>query len=542
MRTLPFLFALLPTPLLADDILLTSRVTEVTLYPSSAKIARAVPFTVPAGQHQLQLLDLPQGTPMESLRVSVSGATLGAITLREDFVPPRDTTDSEAVQEAKAKITQLENDLRTRTDKAATIRLAKEAADTRIGFLRQLGQGETLKGADPQTLRDVAQMIGDETLAARQAVINAEAQAREVDRQISDLNNEIAKAKSALNALVPEQKERNLVAVNITADTPTEGTLTVTYNTWNAGWMPVYDAHLNGLDDPTLTLKRGALIGQHTGENWQGVKLTLSTNRPSGQSNPSELWPDLRRIGDKEPPRPVLMSKENAHSGRATDAVMAEPMIVEEASATVNLDGLSVTYTHPTPVDLASDADATRITLGTLDLSATIQALAVPRRDETAFLTAAFTNTSPEMILPSTQTQFFLNGEFIGTRATDHIAAGKESRFSFGPIDGLRLRRVSEREEGDRGVLTRSNEIREVADIEIQNLTGRAWNVRLLDQVPYSEQEDLVVSWNASPDPTERDVEDRKGVMAWDFNLAPGKSQKIGLSHNLRWPEGKILR
>ena len=76
----------------------------------------------------------------------------------------------------------------------------------------------------------------------------------------------------------------------------------------------------------------------------------------------------------------------------------------------------------------------------------------------------------------------------------------------------------------------------------MENLTGEAWPLRVLDQVPYSEQEDLVITWNARPRPTETDVDDQKGILAWDSEIAAGASQTIILNYSLEWPDGKVLR
>jgi hypothetical protein len=66
--------------------------------------------------------------------------------------------------------------------------------------------------------------------------------------------------------------------------------------------------------------------------------------------------------------------------------------------------------------------------------------------------------------------------------------------------------------------------------------------VRLLDQVPYSEQEDLEVTYQADPAPTEADVKAQRGILAWDFDIAPGEERVVTLTHSLRWPQGMELQ
>ena len=108
---------------------------------------------------------------------------------------------------------------------------------------------------------------------------------------------------------------------------------------------------------------------------------------------------------------------------------------------------------------------------------------------------------------------------------------------------GLQLERtVLGRNEGDRGVLSRSTELTEEVRIDVENLTGETWEMRVLDRVPYSEQEDLEINWNAAPHASEMDIDGKRGVLAWEFDIAPGDTQEIKLTHTLKWPEGMMLQ
>ncbi|MEZ5716529.1 MAG: mucoidy inhibitor MuiA family protein [Paracoccaceae bacterium] len=541
MRVLPLVLAFFPTLVLADEFTLQSRVSDVTLYGQGANIVRRVPFQIPAGSHELRLIDLPAGTPMETLRVKVEGAAMGSLKLRESFVPPVEDRESPELKAARAEVERLEEAVRAKADEASAIRAASEAADTRIAFLRQLGQGDALSGSSADQLREVARMVGEETQTARQAALEAEGQARAVDREVKDLTEALEKARAAERALVPEAEERNLVAVQVSSEAAADGVLEISYFDYRAEWMPVYDAYLDRKASQ-LVLKRGAYVRQETGENWEGVALTLSTNAPSGEVAPGELWPERRRIVD--PPKPMAMrSMDGAMVGALAEPVMESPVVVEEAAMGVSMDGLSVSYSYPEALDLASGADAVRLALGELSFDAEIKALAVPKRNATAFLVAEFTNTSGELILPSALTQLFRDGAYVGqTDAGDPIPAGAEARLPFGPIEGLRLSRVVTRNEGDVGVLSRSNRIDEKVRIEIENLTGEAWPLRVEDQVPYSEQEDLAITWSAQPRPAEVDVDDRKGILAWESEIGAGATAKIELGYAMEWPDGKELR
>src|SRR5690606_11000155 len=93
-------------------------------------------------------------------------------------------------------------------------------------------------------------------------------------------------------------------------------------------------------------------------------------------------------------------------------------------------------------------------------------------------------NTSPEVLLPGEAVLWF-EGQMAGTAILPLVAAGDETEIGFGPIDGLRLSRaVPDRSTGDSGVISKVNQLDEVVRIEVKNLTGESWPVRLLDRVP----------------------------------------------------------
>jgi uncharacterized protein (TIGR02231 family) len=539
MRALCLALLLVATPAIADDIALSSRVSAVTLFPQGATVVREVPFAAPAGEHDLILADLPRGTPLASVRVSFEGARMGGVTTRRDYVPPRDMSESSELLAARAEVERLEEALRTARARIDDIRLEAEAARARLAFLDRIGQGDGVAALEIDRLRDLSQMIGTETLAARQTALEATRRADAAERALSDQQEALEAARKALKALVPEEEARAMLAVAVSADSATEGRMLVTYTIPDAGWQPLYDLHLER-DSGTLRIERGAFVRQSTGENWQEVALTLSTARPSEQTQPGQIWPWVPRIVDPEEIRPLARQK-------GADALMsmAAPMAEMESAvvADADFDGHSVTYSYPAPVDVTTGADHVRLMLGSLEAQAEIVAQAVPMVDQTAYLMAKFTNETDETLLPTAEARFYLDGRYVGQRGLGLIAAGDEADLSFGPIDGLRLSRtLQDRNEGDRGLIRKSNEMTEAVVIEVENLTETAWPLRVIDRVPVSEQEDLEITWSATPGPAEENVDDLRGILAWEFDLPAGETQTIRLDTAMEWPEGKVLR
>ena len=542
MRAIFVALALLPSALWADDIPLEAKVSAVTLYPLGATVVREAPFSAQAGSHQLIVTDLPRSTPLASVRVALEGAVMGAISTRRDFVPPRSAEEDAALAAARAEVARIEAALREKEAEVETIRLEARAAQAKVAFLEALGKADNIAALDVAALRSLVGAIGQETLASLREAQDARRRAAEADRRLAGLRDELKRARQALEALVPEEQERAMLAVAIRSDAPAEGTLRISYTIQDAGWQPVYDLRLDRRQ-ARLDVDRAALVWQRTGENWRDVAMTLSTARPGDSIAPGEIRPWLRRIHDPENPvlRPYMQAGPKV--GATADAMRErvefapEPVIAQPRH-----EGLTVSYDYPERVSVASGADNLRLALGRLHLSAEIVAQAVPLVDDTAFLMAHVTNDSGEVILPTREASLYLDDLFIGRHDLGMIAAGDDAELAFGPVDGLRLTRiVVSRSEGDRGMISRANELIEEVRIGIRNLTGESWRLRVLDRVPYSEQENLEITWRAVPPPSETDVDGRRGILAWRFDLPAGQTREITLRHSLQWPEGMVL-
>jgi hypothetical protein len=63
--------------------------------------------------------------------------------------------------------------------------------------------------------------------------------------------------------------------------------------------------------------------------------------------------------------------------------------------------------------------------------------------------------------------------------------------------------------------------------------------VTVLDQVPVSGEDQLVVTPIAEPAPTARDVDNRPGVLAWTMTLAPGEERRIRFGWTVAAPRDR---
>lgn len=536
------LLATTALPVCADTIAATSRITAVTVYPDGAKLTREVTFTAPAaGSHELLVTDLPYDSDPGLIRLAPSeGLQVGAFALRADRLPPREDPLTPEQQAAKAAVEAAEAVADQTALALEAVNARVEAADAQVRFLSSFS-GALPDGATPDTIKSMAAMIGTETLIARQAALAAKAELSPARKALTEAQEALAKAQAGYDALPSVDMDYTALSVAVTAAAAGEETVTVTQYVGNASWRPVYDLNLTRADGDALTLNRAVLVTQYTGEDWAGVALTLSSSRPAEQAAPSQLWPELRSIG------PEVEAEDLARKALGgADMTMLPAPVAEAAPASITagmaIEGDTVVYTYPEPVTVATGAEDLRLALDSLDFTPVVEAVAVPRLDKTAFVMASFTNASDEPLLPG-QAMLFREGVLVGSTWLDVIAPGVETDVGFGAIETLTVKRqMPKRAGGETGVFTSANQQSESAVITVENTGTEDWPVRILDQTPYSEQDDLAIEITASPEPTETDVDGQRGILAWEFDLAAGGKQTITLEQTLTWPEGMVLQ
>lgn len=539
----------LAAPAFADTFTADADVDAVTIYPGLASVARQVTLQVPAGRHDIVIPGLPRDLSTEGLRVGVTqGAQIGAVNLAFDRLPVTPDMTAPEIVAAREEVERLEEVLRTSAAEIAAIRLRVAAADEQVRFLQNLAAAQTAEGlGSASDIAALAQMLGSEVLAARQAGFAAEQEAQAADRARRDDIEALAEAKQALAALTSPEAAGAVLTFTLSAETAGAVTIDITSLEGFANWQPVYDMRLTTGEAPRLDIDRAVVISQASGRDWTNVQLTLSTARPGEQTAPSGVWPILRRIVPEDEigrpaPMPIAEAQSRSFGALADMAMEMEEVAAEPVTAQADFSGATVTYVYPARVTIRDGVEDLRLPLDRLELEAEVWAEAVPSRDSIAYRMAEFSNTTQELLLPG-RAQIFADGTMLGFSHLPLLAAGADTEMGFGPLDGLRLTRsMPNRTQGDRGVFTTTNELTERAVITVENLTGQAWDVLLRDAVPYSEQEDLGVAVTANPAADRRDPEGQRGVMEWDLSLPAGDKQVINLDYTLSWPEGYVLR
>lgn len=550
MRALACSFFLLPGFALADTIPLHAPVKSVAVYPRGATVTRQVPFSVPKGQHNLVITNLPDSVDLETVRAKVEGAVLGAVTLQDRRTLPSEAVEVGALLEARHRVDGLEKRLREVEDQRQDILMQADVAEAQIGFLNRL---DTTQDAplSSSAIETTVEAIGHAVLKAKQEAAKARKMARQFDEEVEDLKQELDTARQTVEALAPPEADNITLTLAVRAEQDADGLLTLTHQTGSVYWQPAYDLYLTRDEAAALRMERGAFISQDTDENWNDVQIQLTTTNLHQQMEP---WRPFAR-GYSLETKAAVEARERARleaaakAGELYASSMADPVVEpeiveEEASPSFEVaDGLSVTYIYPFPISLASSAEAIRLSLGSLEFEAELYAKANLKSDSTAYLMAGFINKSEEIILGTDLGMGFVDGRLVGKVEVPTVVPGAKRYLGFGTIEGLRIeQRVLDKKDGDSGMIASKNSRSESREFTIENFTATDWDMRLLSSVPYSKHDDLSVTLKASPAVDEINVYGKRGLLAWDQMLPAGETLTIQQSYTMEWPEEMVLK
>lgn len=527
---------LLPLPVWAAEIDVEGAVVAATLYPEGASIERLASFDAEAGRHSILIAGMPNSFDRNSLRIEGEGA-FRILSIEERSA----SVQALEIQRQSARHA-IEMEIQDLQDKRAFEANKIEAANKRLTFIDAMTSAQAAAKPNDAASLDPAQWpaMWDHIEQGAKAAFDTRNRARIEMRAIDDA---LQVLRAELDDTGPGRRLGPLLAVQIEADAAVSGALTLRYQMNDANWAPVYDARLSMEEAPSVTLVRRAQVRQGTGEDWTGIALTLSTARPGGRADAPDPRVLFARIEEDRPEIAMSRKVMRAPEMMADSMVMAPPppaMVAAapamQVMAVAQFDGETVEYAIPGPVDIRGSGRIKQVLIDEQTDAVTLEARATPSLDETAYLYAAFENQGDGPILPGTAS-LYRDSVFVGTIQLARVAGGDEIDIAFGRYDSIKVTHIERgRMEGEAGLIrSRQTETRRYA-MTVANLGTRSMPVSIRDSMPYAEDEDVEITLRASPMPDERDVEGRKGALAWRFTLDPGQRRDIAHGYDISYP------
>lgn len=511
----------------AADLEVETHVDAVTLYPDAALVTRIGEIDAPAGANRLLFRGLPAMLDPDSLRLRAEGegkAVLGAFDLRDALRP---ASDNAREQQRKTL-----NDQREQAD------IALDASAAELEMIKSYGKAAP---ADEKSLAPDQWDAAWKNFGA--GYVRAAEEQRQARRALADID---AKLRALAYEHAPPPESFKDAAIQINAAAPGKFRVAVSYLIPGASWRPSYEARLDtgeGKAPARLTFERRALLSQNSGEDWSDVALTLTTIRARAANMAPTPAPAL--VDFAPPPRPVAAARAMDGANMAMRLSGAESLAMapmERETARLAVHAFQASFVAPGRISLESGAADRSVLLASRNLAPDLSWRVAPALDPRAFLSAAFDNDGEAPVLAG-PILLFRDGDLIGRGSLADAAPQARIKLGFGVDEQIRVMRAPvEREQDVSGLIGQSRTDSRDIRTSLRNLHGFPVAIELLDRVPYSENAAIAIDiLPRTTPPDEKDVDGKRGVMAWRFALPANDSKAIELAWRVKWPADREI-
>lgn len=545
-----------------------SKITAVTVYNTMAKVTRTAVVDVPKGDNTVVFKNLPSSLIFETLRAQGKAdaqVTFGAVMNKKFKLARLPTVEEFAIYDK----------FRPLTDQKRMIEAERLGLEVKKIFLMNLGQqaattaNEDFKRNElkPAQWAAAANELQAGFQDALKASVALDIKERDLEREIMGLRNDVLQIR-------PGQRDLYAAIVPLHAENATKLTIELTYQVSRATWVPVYDARLNAGADESLHLTQYGTVRQMTGEDWEGVALTLSTARPAMGSDTRELSPQWVNAVPAPPPGtvetippsgdPLAQWRQKAEARRLSleSSVAPEteyapvPMVTPirpqatlsfEARftpATADNGGYVTEYKIPGAARVLSDDSETRLLIGNFEADAAMEVQVKPQLTTEASLIAQIKLKGDAPLLPGT-VNLFRDGSYIGSTPITLVQPNEEYGLYFGIDDLVKIKhRMLQDENKEEGMISKDNLIERQYVTEIQNLHTSPMKLVVKDIIPSSKNEKVAIDVHkdfTTPGYV-ADAANIKGQLIWKFDMAPQEKKDLKLGWTVTWPKDYRLQ
>ena len=501
----------------ATPIEMKTRVTGVTVYRGRAAVTRSGSLQLEPGLYDLRFLNLPETIQPQTLQARVSNQCK-VLEVQFDQILSADMTSPET-EALDGQIEELVRRIAVLDQQFQLITMQEEFL-SQVG-VRAAGEATNTGGTnalDLDAMREQLQFIIDE-----QTRLNANR--NELTPLNLQLEKELRAARNRRQAIAGTSQFMRLATVTVLVAAPGESSIELSYLVTGATWQPSYNIRA-ATDGSSVDIEYDAQLTQRSGEDWDRVKLTLSTAQPTVATNPPALDP---RFVD------VLVSRGPARSLQSPSLDLSSKLRQNESlsggfpgfslDTQVSGEGPSVTYHLPRPVTLKSNIQKQqRSRITTIQSRGEFIHVAMPILTEAVYIRGALTNNSDFLLLPG-PVSIFVGQDYVGPTELATVSPDGTFEMYFGIDQSVKAtRQLLAKKTSKTGLLGGGLKTSYDYRLEIVNGAGKGITLELWDRYPVSRSDQITVdlvdlSHRLAADAEYLEEQKPLGLLKWDLAI-----------------------
>jgi uncharacterized protein (TIGR02231 family) len=521
------MFAIL---LVIQAMTVSSQVDSAVVYPYQVLVVRTASVTV-TGSGELSFPGLPGALDDNTVRIKAPGLRVGEVQVKQGYM----AEPTPEVKRLESRVRQLEDQAQGMDDEAAVLKSKVDFLNSiKLGapelISKDLSQGKVAV----ESWRGALQFMGDELARVKARTLVLTRERADLQKQLDGARQEYQNAR----ALVENRKE---VRFDYDADAGTYQVQLSYAIPGAADWSPYYELRARPADGK-VEVAYFAKLGQRTGEDWDRVKVVLSTMRPAEGSVAPEPSPwylsfmenDQDRTGGR------FKSAEERPAGvvTMTGGFDAEYGSEVPPQARAVETGISLQYVIPGRVSLASGEPAKKLALHSEMLPAEFEYYSLPRVSQQAYLTGKLVNSSDFVFLAGSGNTY-VGDEYTGSTYVPTVAPQESTQLSFGVDERVKVKRElvkSFRSKG--GLFSKTEKAQFTYKTTVENYLSKPVTIRVVEQVPVTQQGEIRVSVT-KVEPKFLEEDKGQGTYTWKPTLENKGKFEVNIEFTVESPAGR---
>ncbi len=527
---------------------ISSEIKNVTVFLSGAEINRSTEVDLKKGRNLIVLKGLSPSLLKASLRIEPS-TDVDIMATSHSFNYLTEEIDNDLVRTIKDSIEFYSSKVDVINNDVNAYQIEKKLLEQNIQLS---GKQQALSMT---TLKEAANYYRVRIKDINKRTYELQKEAMKFKKTEKKYRNQLSELNSSSNDAHSE------IAVTIDAAQAGKTKLDIFYLVTDAGWSSTYEIKAVEMNAP-ISIYYNANVFNNAGFDWKDVNLKVSTGEPNLTASRPDLerWTINKRVyrrrqkggwnvnadnGGFELDKDGISSSldvfdnnqfnslniannKKKYGGKKNQTVKFKQIVVSELSKTFDI---AKTYTIP------SNAKPYIIKVTKYDVPAKYSYISVPKLDRDAFLIAQIANWE-DLDLVEGPAQVYFGNNYVGKSYINTQNAPDTLELSLGRDNNIAITRVKKKEFSSKRIIGANKKDSYVFEIQVKNSRDISVDIKILDQIPVSNDSEVSLSVNET---SNAKYDEAEGLLTWSYTLNPKESKKITLGFTVKYPKNKRL-
>lgn len=497
-------------------------VKQATVFLQGAKVFGSTNVTLQKGRNTVKIINLPNDLDENTYKINLEkNTTLLSITPQSNYLKNDELTDVEKKLDDERKKFQRQVNL-------LNIQIKNLTGEQNI-INDNLKVSTNDKSTPQEQLIKLTEFYRKRMLEIDNQVFLLTEQKTTLDESIAKINKQFSEEQTH------KTQNRKELILEILAENEMNLNLGLSYIVSNAGWVPSYDLRALSTKKPLEIVYKGKIY-QKTGQDWNNVKLFVSTYRPSyNQNRPilSPLYVAEYTAYNNEDAKVGYMQKAKAEMSNSYQmrAEVAAPSQIPVAIVSDNQ--MNILYELNYNQTIVSQEKEQYVILDKKNVEANYKYHTVPKLNNQVFL-MAFVKNWQNLNLISGEANIYFEDNYIGKTNITSNYVKDEFPISLGIDERIVVKRIKIEDKTAQKIFNSNKWETESYEISIRNNTKESIELEILDQIPLSENQKITVKTLNIGD---GDLDTKTGSILWNRKINSGTSEKINFSYEVKYPK-----